>query len=369
MMRPPASTEAASGATQRDGFASALLAWHDHHGRRNLPWQHPRSAYRVWVSEVMLQQTQVRTVVPYFERFMAALPTLASLAAASEDQVLALWSGLGYYSRARNLHCAARLCMARHAGALPRDAAALASLPGIGRSTAAAILALAHGQRQAILDGNVRRVLARWHGVEGWPGTAAIERQLWHLAESHTPTTRVADYTQAIMDLGATVCTRAHPRCASCPLAAGCQALRKDRVATLPTPRPRRSVPLRATTLLMLRDTAGRVLLERRPPVGVWARLWSLPETPQRLSDDTALAAYLRDHCGVTPGPTTRLPGFTHAFTHFRLQVAPIRCDDVRPLEHIAEHPVRRWCTPADWTAAALPAPVRRLLESLEEPR
>ena len=212
-----------------NAFAHTLLAWFDRHGRQDLPWQHPREAYRVWLSEVMLQQTQVATVVPYFQRFVAALPTLPALARAEEDRVLALWSGLGYYRRARFLHRAAQLCVERHGGELPRQFDALAALPGIGRSTAGAILAQAHGLRFAILDGNVKRVLARYHGIHGHPGQSAIERQLWQHAEAHTPDSRLADYTQAIMDLGATVCVRARPLCEACPLAADCVA-RRDRL-------------------------------------------------------------------------------------------------------------------------------------------
>src|SRR5690606_4787289 len=215
-------------AAEADHFAPNLLAWYDGHGRKDLPWQRERTPYRVWVSEIMLQQTQVRTVISYFERFVAELPTLDALAAASEDRVLALWSGLGYYSRARNLLRAARACVAEHSGDLPKDIEALSALPGIGRSTAAAILAQAHGERHAILDGNVRRVLARWHGVRGWPGGHAAQRELWEFAERHTPHLRVADYTQAIMDFGATLCTRARPRCAECPVSHGCIALRDD---------------------------------------------------------------------------------------------------------------------------------------------
>ncbi|MET0225572.1 MAG: A/G-specific adenine glycosylase, partial [Dokdonella sp.] len=205
-----------------DAFARALLAWYERHGRKDLPWQQARSAYRVWLSEVMLQQTQVRTVIPYFERFVDALPTLAALAAASQDQVLALWSGLGYYSRARNLQRTAQLCVEQHGGELPRDIGALSALPGIGRSTAAAILAQTWGERHAILDGNVRRVLTRWHGIHGWPGAVAVQRELWECAEAHTPRTRVADYTQAIMDLGATLCVRSRPHCLRCPVSSGC---------------------------------------------------------------------------------------------------------------------------------------------------
>ncbi|MEO7433513.1 MAG: A/G-specific adenine glycosylase, partial [Dokdonella sp.] len=220
-------TDTSTASHASDEFASALLAWYDTHGRKDLPWQQSRTAYRVWLSEVMLQQTQVRVVIDYFNRFVAELPTLPDLAAASEDRVLALWSGLGYYSRARNLHRTANVSVDQHGGDLPRDVDALRELPGIGRSTAAAILAQSFGDRHAILDGNVRRVLARWHGVRGWPGTTANQRLLWTYAESHTPHERVADYTQAIMDLGATLCTPRRPQCERCPVAEHCTARRE----------------------------------------------------------------------------------------------------------------------------------------------
>ncbi|MBN8727504.1 MAG: A/G-specific adenine glycosylase [Xanthomonadales bacterium] len=362
----PADGAPAPAHVDENRFATALLAWYDRHGRKDLPWQHPRSAYRVWISEVMLQQTQVRTVIPYFERFVAGLPDLASLADASEDRVLALWSGLGYYSRARNLHRAARLCMERHGGELPRSMDGLAALPGIGRSTAAAILALAHGERHAILDGNVRRVLARWHGVAGWPGASAPQRELWRHAEAHTPASRVADYTQAIMDLGATVCTRGSPACTRCPLAWGCHAFVEQRTMELPAPRPQRAQPTRTTVMLLVRDTMGRVLLERRPPTGVWARLWSLPE----VETPAAAPRYLLERHGIGAGAMRALPRFMHVFSHYRLQVTPLRFDGARALATgIADDPDSCWLHQREWRDAALPAPVRRLLESLEEDR
>ena len=242
-------------------LSSRLLSWYDQHGRKDLPWQHPRDAYRVWLSEVMLQQTQVATVIGYFERFVHALPSLPDLAAAEEDTVLALWSGLGYYRRARFLHRAAQICVEQHGGELPRDFAALSALPGIGRSTAGAILAQAHGLRFAILDGNVKRVLTRYHGIHGHPGESAVEKQLWQHAQTHTPDTRVADYTQAIMDLGATLCVRSRPRCETCPLAGDCIAHRDDLTAQLPSRKPAKPTPTRATMMLILRDNQGRVLL------------------------------------------------------------------------------------------------------------
>lgn len=342
------------------GIAPRLLAWHGGGGRHDLPWQHPRTPYRVWLSEVMLQQTQVRTVIPYFERFVAELPDLPALAAAPADRVLALWSGLGYYSRARNLHAAARMCMERFGGELPRDVDALASLPGIGRSTAAAIAAQAWNDRHAILDGNVRRVLARYHGVEGWPGLPAVERTLWSRAQAHVsdpalPDARLADYTQAQMDLGATICTRARPACAICPLQGDCVARIEGRTQELPTPRPARVLPRREAFALAVRDPGGRVLLQRRPPTGVWAGLWSLPQ----FDDPDARDRWLGD---AAP-PSQALPPVEHAFSHYhlRLHVA------------LAETPARLALADGDTAlvdAAGLadlgiPAPVRRLLERL----
>ena len=346
-----------------DDFAVPLLAWYDDHGRKDLPWQRERTPYRVWVSEIMLQQTQVRTVIGYFERFVAELPTLPDLAAASEDRVLALWSGLGYYSRARNLLRAARLCTKEHAGELPRDVEALSALPGIGRSTAAAILAQAHGERHAILDGNVRRVLARWHGVRGWPGSPAAQRLLWDYAECHTPHARIADYTQAIMDLGATLCTRSRPRCGECPVSSRCIALRDDLTRVLPEPRPRRALPTRTTAMLIVRDPDGRFLLERRPSTGVWARLWSLPEAEDA---DAAQAHLLRRH-DVRADPTRALECFVHTFSHYHLQITPLLLAGTGPAKAVADRDDSGWFTTDELGSLGLPAPVRKLLATLEE--
>jgi A/G-specific adenine glycosylase len=339
-----------------NAFAGALLAWFARHGRHDLPWQHPRDAYRVWVSEIMLQQTQVSTVIRYFERFIAALPDLRSLAAASEDEVFALWSGLGYYRRARFLRQAAQRCVERHGGELPRDFAALAALPGIGRSTAGAILAQACGLRFPILDGNVKRVLARYHGIQGYPGTRVVEQQLWRYADEHTPTEQVADYTQAIMDLGATVCTRSKPCCAVCPLAANCIAYRDGRVEELPTRKPGKSLPERETAMLILRDDAGRILLERRGPQGVWAGLWSLPEAAgTKVAASTAAGL-----ASVAAGQP--LPAFVHTFTHYRLHVTPWLYERATPRSIVADAPNLRWYDAEAVATLGLPAPVRRLL-------
>ena len=333
------------------------MSWYDSHGRHDLPWQYPRTAYRAWIAEVMLQQTQVATAIPYFLRFVEKFASLRALAEARLDDVLALWSGLGYYSRARNLHRAAQICVERHRGSLPRDFDALAALPGIGRSTAGAILAQAHGLRFPILDGNVKRVLARHRGVRGWPGASAVQKKLWALAESHTPHERVADYTQAIMDLGATVCARARPRCAHCPLARDCIAHRENATAQLPERKPARALPTRETIMLLLRDRSGRILLERRPPTGVWAQLWSLPE-----ADDVDSA---RRHVGAKVELRALTP-FTHTFSHYHLDVAPMTGTVAMP-RGVADAPDRRWLHPREAAALGLPAPVRKLIASLPE--
>ena len=341
-------------------FSTRLLRWYDLNGRKDLPWQHPRTPYRVWLSEIMLQQTQVATVIAYFERFVAALPTLPAVAAAPLDDVLALWSGLGYYSRARNLHRSAQIGVAEHGGDLPRDFGALVALPGIGRSTAGAILAQAWGLRFPILDGNVKRVLARMHGIDGWPGGKEIENKLWKCAEVHTPASRIADYTQAIMDLGATTCTRARPRCDACPAQNECVAFRDGSTADLPTRRPSRALPLRTTVMMLLRDRRGRLLLERRAPAGIWAGLWSLPEA----SDETAARSKVAADHGEGAGRAWRaLPAFSHGFTHFRLDVTPL---EIEIESHaVADADDRRWLFPAEAAALGLPAPVRRLIAQL----
>ncbi len=341
-------------------FASRLLAWFDHNGRHDLPWQHPRTPYRVWLSEIMLQQTQVRVVVPYFERFIDALPDVAALARAPQDDVLALWSGLGYYARARNLHAAAQACMQHHDGDLPRDLDALIALPGIGRSTAGAILAQAWGDRFPIMDGNVKRVLTRWHGIDGWPGSAKVEKSLWKLAQTHLPTSRLADYTQAQMDFGATLCTRHDPACTVCPLQQGCIALRDGRVGELPTPKPGKPLPERETIVLLLQDPDGRVLLQRRPPSGIWAALWSLPET----TDLTTARDWLRGHVDVDYEQVETLPSIAHAFTHYRLQLHPLHWREVALRMQVADNDDIRWVAAPELVTLGIPAPIRKLLES-----
>ena len=340
-------------------YAVRLLAWHAEHGRHDLPWQHPRTPYRVWLSEIMLQQTQVSVVLGYFERFIAALPDLAALAHADLDQVLALWSGLGYYTRARNLHAAAQLCMQRHHGALPRDLEALMALPGIGRSTAGAILSQAWGDRAAILDGNVRRTLCRLFGVEGWPRAPRVEKQLWSIAETLLPDRQLADYTQAQMDFGATVCTRAAPACLACPLQENCSAFQQGRVAELPSPRPAKQLPQRSVLMLLAEGGDGRVLLERRPPSGVWASLWSLPEHADAAQARDWFGRHLQgDFDDVRLGQPLR-----HGFSHFRLAIQPLRIRVAGERAAVGDNPALRWASRAELAGIGLPAPVRRLIE------
>ena len=338
-------------------FASRIVGWQRAHGRHDLPWQRTRDPYRIWVSEIMLQQTQVATVLGYFERFVAAFPDVATLGAASEDAVLAQWSGLGYYRRARHLHAAARAVVERHGGEFPRDAATLATLPGIGRSTAAAIAAFASGERGAILDGNVKRVLARHRAIGGDPTTPAVERALWDVATRLLPRDGIEAYTQGMMDVGATICTRTRPRCDACPVAADCIARLEDRIDALPGRRARRALPRREVQVLVV-ERAGEVLLERRPATGVWGRLWSLPEVA--LGGDPVAA--MLERYGVRARVVETLAPVEHAFTHYALTMHPSRltareAGDVAGAECL-------WVSRADLPAAALPSPIRRLLSA-----
>ena len=342
-------------------FTKRLIAWQRRHGRHDLPWQGTRDAYRVWLSEIMLQQTQVATVVPYYERFVARFPDVASLARARLDEVLRLWAGLGYYSRARNLHRAARAIVRDFHGSFPRERRALEALPGVGRSTAAAIAALAFGASAPILDGNVKRVLARHFAVRGFPGQRAVEIRLWSLAETLMPARGVGAYTQALMDLGATVCKRSSPACEACPLNRSCIARARNRIAAYPQPRPRKALPLRDTTMLLLVHE-GEALLEQRPPAGLWGGLWSLPEMP--------VGADARAHCaaklGCDVGAAFALEPLRHGFTHFRLDIRPVLCE-VRRVRPRAAQPGTAWLALEDAMRAAVPAPVKKLLARMVE--
>jgi A/G-specific adenine glycosylase len=339
-------------------FAVRIAEWQERSGRHDLPWQNTSDAYAIWVSEIMLQQTQVTSVLRYFPRFMQRFPDVISLARAVDDDVLASWSGLGYYSRARNLKRAAELVTERHGGRVPEPVDDLMALPGIGRSTAAAIRVFAFGSRDAILDGNVKRVLARSFAIEGWPGTPAVERRLWALARELLPDGPLAGYTQGLMDLGATLCTRTRPRCGDCPVAGECRAFASASVDRIPGPRPRQQTPRRRAVFLIARDPLGRVLLERRPPSGIWGGLWSLPEFG---SAEAALAA-----CRARFRVETRAPGegrpLQHAFTHFKLEMVPLAVRvSPSPGGHAAE-PGELWVAAAALDEAPLPAPVRALL-------
>ena len=355
-------------------FATRLIRWQRQHGRHGLPWQ-GADAYRVWLSEIMLQQTQVATVIPYYRRFVTSFPGVAALAAASEDEVLAHWSGLGYYSRARNLHRAAQFIMQRHGGEFPRHHDDILALPGIGRSTAAAICALAFHERRAILDGNVKRVLARYCAIEGSTGKKEVEMQLWLQAEILLPQCDIAVYTQGMMDLGATTCTRAKPKCDACPVRKDCAAFQSGRVAQLPTPRPRKALPEKHSTFLLLLNGSD-ILLEKRPGSGIWGGLWCLPQFDDGQS---ALAWCMRrgiavnksarrSRAGGNPVDLTNhceaLPVLTHTFTHFKLHIAPLLVQATHKPGQ-AQEPGSVWLDMEEALRAAIPTPVRKLIEKL----
>ncbi len=339
-------------------FAERLLNWHRQHGRHDLPWQKDKSLYRVWVSEIMLQQTQVTTVIPYFERFMQRFPDMNSLAQASQDEVLLHWAGLGYYSRARNLHTASNIIVEQHQGFFPTDYDTVLTLPGIGPSTAGAILAQALEQHQTILDGNVKRVLARHQAIAGWPGQKQVEKQLWQLAQGYTPKQKVAAYTQAIMDLGATVCKRSSPGCENCPLNNDCKAFQQDRVAELPTKKPRKTIPVREKRFLIIRNEQGETLMEKRPPTGIWGGLWSLPELTMEQPVGEAIAQNwqlkVSDYCD--------LPAFRHTFSHFHLDITPCEVAVEVVEQEIADSERYQWH--ADISQLALAAPVSAIFQA-----
>ncbi len=347
-------------------FSSRLIAWQRQHGRHDLPWQ-GAYAYPVWLSEIMLQQTQVATVIPYYQRFIAAFPTIAALAEASEEQVLAHWSGLGYYARGRNLHATAQLIVEKYHGEFPRQYEQILELPGIGRSTAAAICALAYHERRAILDGNVKRVLARYCGIAGWAGDKKVETQLWQQAEALLPLppgegwgggNDVATYIQALMDMGATICTRSKPKCGECPVRSDCVALQSGRVSELPTPRLRKAVPERHSTFLLLMH-GNDILLEKRPSSGIWGGLWC----PPRFDDEEAAKDWFVRN-GMTASHGERLGAFIHTFTHFKLHITPLKIQLARkPLR--AEQPGSVWLDVGEALRVAIPTPVRSMLKEL----
>jgi A/G-specific adenine glycosylase len=341
-------------------LAPALLRWWESNGRKDLPWQQNPTPYRVWISEIMLQQTQVGTVLSYYDRFMHAFPDAPALAMADLDRVLHLWSGLGYYARARNMHRAAKKICEEFDGALPADIDTLQSLPGIGRSTAGAILALSMGQSQPILDGNARRVLARVFGIGGWPGDPAVSRKLWAVAEDCTPQKQVAKYTQAIMDLGATICTRRKTRCDACPLSARCVAFQRGVVDDIPAPRPKRERPHREVVLVMVVRQDGAVLLEKRPDSGVWGGLWGFPET-QAIEH---VPEWCQAQVGIMPQRIEVRPVLKHGFTHFDLAMTPVEAHVEASATRAMEGDRWLWYNFDEPAAVGVSAPVTRILES-----
>jgi A/G-specific adenine glycosylase len=346
--------------------SAALLDWFDQHGRHDLPWQQNVTPYRVWVSEIMLQQTQVSTVIPYYLRFMQSYPDVQQLAMAPLDAVLHHWTGLGYYARARNLHRTAQIVMTAHDGEFPDNLEALTDLPGIGRSTAGAILSLSMNRRGVILDGNVKRVLCRYFAIGEWSGSTVTQQKLWALAEASTPSSRNNAFTQAMMDLGATVCTRSSPACLTCPLTHGCQARARGLTTQLPASKPRKQRPVRSVIMLVCRDAASRVLLQQRPPSGIWGGLWSLPE----LADDAELQCWLEHNKAKV---VADLPTIQHAFTHFQLEIKPLLISTGNQLQ-IRETGGELWY-PLQNTASQTPpdiglaAPVKKLLAQLANQR
>ncbi len=348
--------------TSESIFSQKLLAWYQQHGRHDLPWQQDRSLYRVWVSEIMLQQTQVVTVIPYFERFMARFPDSQTLANASEDEVLHLWTGLGYYARARNLHKAAQIIRDQYANAFPENFDSVLALPGIGRSTAGAILAQALGQKHVILDGNVKRVLTRLYAIEGWPGKKAVENQLWDIAETLTPDNNLTDYTQAIMDLGATTCAR-KPSCQACPMTKDCKAFAQANVTDYPTPKKRKALPVKATHMLLLKNDAGELLLQKRPPSGIWGGLWSLPEYP--VDNEQDITMWCEQQLGLIIDDCQTLPVLRHTFSHFHLDITPISSRVKSPANHVMEAANGVWYNTQRPETLGLPAPVLKILNRI----
>ena len=356
-----------------DSLASRLIRWQKQHGRHGLPWQ-GADAYRVWLSEIMLQQTQVATVIPYYQRFVASFPDVVALAAATENEVLTHWSGLGYYARGRNLHRAAQLIAEKYHGEFPREFEQILELPGIGRSTAAAICALAYQERRAILDGNVKRVLARYCGIAGWAGDKKVEAQLWQQAEALLPPplrgragergrleSDIATYTQALMDMGATLCTRSNPKCEACPVQADCVAFQGNRIAELPTPRPKKSIPEKKAVFLLLMH-GNDILLEKRPGSGIWGGLWCPPQF-----EDEAAALMWCAQRGIASANNSReaLPPFMHTFTHFKLHITPMLLR-VTHKPRQAQQSASMWLGVGEALQGAIPAPVRKILAGIK---
>lgn len=346
-------------------FSNALLSWFDLHGRKNLPWQQPIEPYRVWLSEIMLQQTQVETVIPYFLNFINTYPNIQSLAKAKQDDVLHLWTGLGYYARARNLHACAQQVVSQFNGKFPNDIDDLKSLPGIGPSTAAAIASIAFGKPTAILDGNVKRVLTRFYAEEEWPGKTTVQNRLWAHADSLMPQKRCRDYTQAIMDLGATLCKRSKPNCTQCPMRSHCKAYELGTPTAYPARKPAKTKPTKHLQMLIIKNNEGHIFLEQRPPQGIWGGLWSLPELDSKQNP----ASYCLEHFGQTV-EHHRLEEITHVFSHYTLKIQAhvfqLKSSTKDKLATIAEARPNLWFTPSSPQKIGLAAPVKKMLQQYE---
>ncbi|MBA2655287.1 MAG: A/G-specific adenine glycosylase [Gammaproteobacteria bacterium] len=337
-------------------FAKGLLNWFDGFGRKNLPWQKNITPYRVWISEIMLQQTQVATVIPYFEKFIAHFPDIQTLAKSELDTVLHFWTGLGYYARARNIYKSANIIVDHFAAEFPSDLDTLISLPGIGRSTAGAILSIAFQKATPILDGNVKRVLTRLHAISGYPGEKSVEDKLWKLASGYTPEKRCADFTQAIMDLGATICTRAQPNCNACPLQFDCLSYQEGSISLYPQPKAKTKLPVKNTQFLILWNEKGQLLLEKRPPMGIWGGLWGFPDYPQ---SDFAEHCRLKYGAEVITYSTGQL--FRHTFSHYHLDITPVFIDIAHHRKDVMEGDLI-WCLANEIPQVGLAAPVKKLL-------
>lgn len=344
-------------------FQQTMLVWFDNFGRKHLPWQQTKSPYSIWLSEIMLQQTQVATVIPYFQRFIQHFPTLSSLAKANIDEVIMLWSGLGYYARARNLHRCAQTIEKEYSGKFPQDLVLLQNLPGIGRSTAGAILALAFNQPAAILDGNVKRVLTRFHAISGWPSLSKVNKQLWGFAEHYSPKNKqISHYTQAMMDLGALVCTRTQPKCIECPLHSHCKAYIENNTVNYPSPKPRKTNPSRAIKMVILINEQQEILLEKRPSIGIWGGLWSLPECSITENVKNFCKKYY--HCEIEK-PIKKYPFLKHMFSHFQLEIRPILIQVKHWHPPLMESGHIVWYNKHQLASKGLAAPVKKLLSHI----
>ncbi len=342
-------------------FSDAILAWYDKFGRKTLPWQQNKTPYKVWLSEIMLQQTQVATVIPYFERFMTRFPTVQDLAAAEQDEVLHLWTGLGYYARARNLHKAAQLIVSEHNGIFPTDIDQVQALPGIGRSTAGAVLSLSLAQHHPILDGNVKRTLARCYAIEGWPGKKTVENKLWQIAETNTPEMGVERYNQAMMDMGAMICTRSKPKCELCPVSTQCIALKELRQTDFPGKKPKKTLPEKQTWFAIL-QCDDKVWLEQRPQVGIWGGLWCFPQ-----HDNADLTSLLDKRLGQQLSlieQQSQLTAFRHTFSHYHLDIVPMLYELKSQPTEINEAS-GQWYDLNNPPKIGLAAPVQKILDSL----